>query len=106
MRMALRSAFVTALLFASLLVACSRKESFPTNEDEIRQRIHNGMSSAEIVAAFGQPTSKSSAEDGRVFFYYFSPKLLAKKPTAVHFVGFQVVFKDDKVISWSPTQGT
>jgi hypothetical protein len=64
------------------------------------------MSSAEIVAAFGQPTSKSSGDDGRVFFYYFSPSWLQKRSKGVHFVGFQVVFKHDKVIGWSPTQGT
>jgi hypothetical protein len=63
------------------------------------------MSSAEIVAAFGQPTSKSSADDGRLFFDYFSPTWLQKKPSGIHFIGFQVVFKSDKVIDWSTIQG-
>jgi hypothetical protein len=63
------------------------------------------MSSAEIVAAFGQPTSKSSADDGRLFFYYLSPAWLQKKPSGIHFIGFQVIFKNDKVIDWSTIQG-
>jgi len=61
------------------------------------------MSSAEIVAAFGQPSSKSSADEGRLF--YFSPARLQKKASCIHFIGFQVIFKNDEVIDWSTTQG-
>jgi outer membrane protein assembly factor BamE (lipoprotein component of BamABCDE complex) len=103
-RLSIKDLGVALCIFA-LASGCRPTATFPS-EAEVRERVHTGMTSREVMAAFGDPTSRSTDKHGRMIFYYFAPSWLHAKPGTPHFIGFQVVFQDDKVTTWSPTQGT
>jgi hypothetical protein len=58
------------------------------------------MSSAEIVVAFGQPKSKSSAENGRLFFYFFLAHVASEEAEWHSLYRIQSDLQNDKVIDW------
>jgi hypothetical protein len=99
------ASFCVGLALLAVVPGCRHAATFPS-EGEVRQRIHTGMSSSEVIATFGEPTDRSIEPDGHTVFYYFAPSWLKAKSSGLRFIGFEVHFDADKVSSWSPTQGT
>ena len=95
-----------ALLAAALFLAsCSAplRSSFPT-EEEVRSKLHKGMTADQVFAAFGKP-------DGHQFIkfeiggklHYIAPPATRTAPRE-GYAGFTVLFVKDKVWDWEVIQ--
>jgi hypothetical protein len=86
-----------------LLAGCSGspRSSFPT-EDEVRSKLHKGMTVDEVFATFGKP-------DGHQFIkfelggklHYIAPPATRAVPRE-GYAGFTVYFVKDQVWDWEP----
>ncbi len=84
-----------------LLASCSNalRSSFPT-EDEVRARLHRGMTAEQVLAEFGRP-------DGHQFIkfeiggklHYIAPPATRTAPEE-GYAGFSVLFVKDQVWDW------
>jgi hypothetical protein len=92
---------VWGLAVAFLLPACreSLRSSFPT-ENEVRNKLHRGMTAEQVFAAFGKP-------DGHQFIkfeiggklHYIAPPATRTAPQE-GYAGFTVLFVKDQVWDW------
>jgi hypothetical protein len=93
--------FGIVLLAVALVTACSGalRSSFPT-EEEVRAKLHRGMTADQVLATFGKP-------DGHQFIKFeFGGKLHYIAPPATRtapeegYAGFSVLFVKDQVWDW------
>ena len=84
----------------------------PYNQADLRKIIKTGMSYQEVVDKFGKPQSgpkitRDTRYDGCLLIgYLFDTSDVRKFPTSNRppwfLGGFQIIFRDNKVVTWSP----
>ena len=93
---------ITFLVWLTLFAACSPlRSSFPT-EEEVRAKLHRGMTADQVFAAFGKP-------DGHQFIkfeiggklHYIAPPATRTAPRE-GYAGFSVYFVKNQVWDWEP----
>ncbi|HSH38205.1 MAG TPA: hypothetical protein VK993_05415 [Chthoniobacterales bacterium] len=96
-----RATQLTLLAAAAILVGCSggMRASFPT-EEEVRGKLHRGMTADEVLATFGEPPGHQWVDvrlGGKV--RYIAPAAARTRKTA-GYAGFTVYFDRGKVWDW------
>ncbi len=99
--MTLRRAHVALLTAALLLVGCGGgwRASFPT-EEEVREKLHAGMTAEQVFAAFGRPEGHQFIKfelGGKL--HYIAPPGTRTAPRE-GYAGFSVLFVKDRVYDW------
>src|ERR1700730_17653810 len=88
-------------------VACRKSGSvsqFPSRA-EVEKSVRVGMSRSDVIMKFGSPLQEFSDDDGFVRMIYMSPSFYSPGQQPLHYVGFQIILKDDRVVKWMPTEG-
>ena len=99
------SSWINALLPACLcfLFACSQADAFPS-EQEMTSRLRRGMTTDEVVAAFGQPSNGVPRLPGVTHMRYFPPLALLTVEKE-GYLGFEVELVDGRVTTWRAIRG-
>lgn len=92
---------LTLLLAALFLSSCSggMRAAFPT-EEEVRSKLHKGMTAEQVLATFGEPPGHAWVDvqlGGKV--HYIAPVRARTRPGA-GYAGFTVYFNAGKVWDW------
>ena len=93
------------LATALLLTSCGSgwRSSFPT-EEEVREKLHPGMTAEEVFAAFGKPEGHQFIKfeiGGKL--HYVAPPATRTAPRE-GYAGFSVLFVKDRVFDWEVIQ--
>ena len=96
-----RNAPLTVAVAALLLSGCSGglRAKFPT-EEEVRSKLHKGMTAEQVLATFGEPPGHAWVDvqlGGKV--HYIAPVRARTRPGA-GYAGFTVYFNAGKVWDW------
>jgi hypothetical protein len=91
------------LVCFSVLVACASANAFPT-EREMTAKLRRGMTTHEVVSAFGQPRTGIPTLPGLSHMRYLPPlaELTANKEG---YIGFEIELMDGRVTSWRTLRG-
>ncbi|NOS72452.1 MAG: hypothetical protein HOP33_21335 [Verrucomicrobia bacterium] len=106
------------LLFAlaAFAVGCGQKSNEPQSkvtsnatkvysEVELNKLIVPGMSIAEVTNTFGIPASEIPVNEKVLIFMYSFPFETVVREGGLRLTGFDVNFRDGKVVDWSPVMG-
>lgn len=86
-----------------LLVTAARANAFP-NEDEVKSRLHQGMTIEQVVAALGEPSNGRVPDCQECNLQYLAPINSLDVPRE-GYVGVIVHFKDGRVHAWKVYTG-
>ncbi len=97
-------------LFALIIVgysACGRSgiDQSSFDQSDVEKLIHVGMSRAEVIAKFGKPLQEFQNADGSTRMIYLGSSIISPGAKPLHYVGFQLILKEDKVVKYMPVQG-
>jgi hypothetical protein len=100
---------VFIFIFAAFVhVACSRSGKggwHSLDQAEVEKNIHVGMSRNEVIAKFGKPLQELPNNDGSVRMIYLDSSFASPGAKPLHYTGFQLILRNEKVISYLPVQG-
>lgn len=94
------------VLMVASVVACKSVERTIYTREQLQTMIEVGSSQVSVSSIFGRPDSKSDTPDGTTIwtYHYSTPELVDYRRTGgiIDLGGFEVAFKDGKVVRWFP----
>jgi hypothetical protein len=104
----LRSISVTLFAFLCLggFMSCHAGSASEADftEGEAKAFLRIGVERGAIIGRFGKPMTETTATDGSTVLTFLRPFSSKPKPSPapIHFAGFQVYLRDNKLIHWDP----
>lgn len=92
------SARLALLCCAFLFLATRSATAFPS-EEEVRSRLHQGMTVEEVVAALGEPSTGRPYRCLDCQLKYFAPINSLEAPK-MGYIGVAIIFKNGRVRDW------
>lgn len=86
------------LFLFCVLVGCHHLDAFPS-EQEMTAKLRGGMTTDEVVSAFGEPSTGVARLPGVIHIRYLAPIGLMTVPKE-GYIGFEVELVDGRVKSW------
>jgi len=88
--------------FASCRPESTKQNDF--TEQDARAVLKIGVERSAIAARFGDPKTEITATDGSTVLRFLRPFSTKPNPppAPIHFAGFQVYLRDNKLVHWDP----
>jgi len=93
------------LLITACICSCNSRARSSYSEAQVAQVAKPGAPRSAIERAFGEPSATIPSKDGTVIKVYIAPEGPGVQVYSGKFVGFQVTYKSDLVVKWSPVYG-